>query len=326
MIIVIISFRSEIGRLVNRRLLALPAAVAVVAVGLTACSSGNASSGAASSGSPSSAGAPIKVVASTNVWGDLAGSIGGDKVQVTSIINSPDADPHEYEASTRNQLSLAEAAVVIENGGGYDDFIDRMLKSAKNSSATVLNAVTISGKKAEGGEELNEHVWYDFPTVEKVVDQIEQAYAKADPGDAKTFQQNADALKQKIDGLERQEATLKQKYDGQPVAITEPVPLYLLDAVGLQNKTPDEFSEAIEEDSDVPAKVLNETLGLYSKHQVKVLAYNAQTTGPETEKVLNAAKQNGIPVVPVTETLPTGKDYVGWMGANLTALGTALSQ
>jgi zinc/manganese transport system substrate-binding protein len=326
MIIVIISFRSEIGRLVNRRLLALPAAVAVVAVGLTACSSGNASSGAASSGSPSSAGAPIKVVASTNVWGDLAGSIGGDKVQVTSIINSPDADPHEYEASTRNQLSLAEAAVVIENGGGYDDFIDRMLKSAKNSSATVLNAVTISGKKAEGGEELNEHVWYDFPTVEKVVDQIEQAYAKADPSDAKTFQQNADALKQKIDGLERQEATLKQKYDGQPVAITEPVPLYLLDAVGLQNKTPDEFSEAIEEDSDVPAKVLNETLGLYSKHQVKVLAYNAQTTGPETEKVLNAAKQNGIPVVPVTETLPTGKDYVGWMGANLTALGTALSQ
>ncbi len=320
-------FRSKIGRLVNRRLLALPAAVAAVTVGLTACSSGSDSPGAAASGSSSPvADATIKVVASTNVWGDLAGSIGGDKVQVTSIITSPDADPHEYEASTRNQLALAKATVVIENGGGYDDFIDRMLKSAKNPSATVLNAVTISGKKAAGGAGLNEHVWYDFPTVEKVVDQIEQVYAQADPGAAATFQQNADALKQKIAGLVQQEATLKQKYDGQPAAITEPVPLYLLDAVGLQNKTPEAFSKAIEEDSDVPAKVLNDTLALYSSHQVKVLAYNAQTTGPATEKVLNAAKQNGVPVVPVTETLPAGKDYVGWMSANLDALGAALGQ
>jgi zinc/manganese transport system substrate-binding protein len=302
----------------------VPAVVAAVTLGLSACSSkGDA---AESTPSASSGGAKIKVVASTDVWGDLAGSVGGDKVEVTSIITSPDADPHEYEASTRNQLALADAAVVIENGGGYDDFMDRMLKSAKNTSATVLNAVTISGHKATGGEELNEHVWYDFPTVAKVVDQIEQAYAKAAPADASTFQQNAAALKQKIDGLAQQEATLKAKYDGQPVAITEPVPVYLLDAVGLRNKTPEEFSEAIEEDSDVPAKVLDETLQLYSKHEVKLLAYNEQTTGPETEKVLAAAKQNNIPVVPVTETLPSGKDYVAWMTANLTAVGAALGQ
>ncbi|MGW6195774.1 metal ABC transporter solute-binding protein, Zn/Mn family [Kribbella sp. NPDC055110] len=292
-------------------------------VGLYGCSSGD-SQGA--SGSSPAAAASIKVVASTNVWGDLAGAVGGDKVQVTSIISNPDADPHEYEANTRNQLSLSEATVVIENGGGYDDFIDRMLKSAKNSSVTVLNAVTISGKKAAGGEGLNEHVWYDFPTVAKVIDQLEQTYAKADPSNAATFQRNADALKQKVDGLVQQEATLKQKYDGQPVAITEPVPVYLLDAVGLQNKTPVAFSAAIEEDTGVPAKVLNETLQLYSKHEVKLLAYNAQTSGPETEKVLAAAKQNNIPAVPVTETLPAGKDYVGWMSANLAALGVALGQ
>ncbi|HET6738212.1 MAG TPA: zinc ABC transporter substrate-binding protein [Kribbella sp.] len=310
----------------NRRLFALPvvAAASVVAVlGVSACSPGDDASPASSS---SSGGAKIKVVASTDVWGDLAGRVGGDKVEVTSIITSPDADPHEYEANTRNQLALTDAAVVIENGGGYDDFMDRMLKSAKNTSATVLNAVTISGKKAAAGEELNEHVWYDFPTVAKVVDQLQQAYAKAAPADASTFQQNAADLKQKLDGLTQQEATLKGKYAGQPVAITEPVPLYLLDAAGLQNKTPDEFSEAIEEDTDVPAKVLDETLQLYTKHQVKLLAYNAQTAGPETEKVLNAAKQNGIPVVPVTETLPSGKDYVGWMSANLAAVGTALGQ
>ncbi|TCC01923.1 metal ABC transporter solute-binding protein, Zn/Mn family [Kribbella soli] len=310
----------------SRRLFVVPAVVTVVALGLGGCSSGGDAAAGAASSPGASSGAKIKVVASTDVWGNLAASIGGDKVAVTSIITSPDADPHEYEANTRNQLALADATVVLENGGGYDDFMDRMLKSAKNTSATVLNAVTISGKKAAGGAELNEHVWYDFPTVVKVIDQIQQAYAKAAPGDAAAFQQNAAALKQKIDGLTQQEASLKAKYDGQPVAITEPVPLYLLDAVGLQNKTPDEFSEAIEEDSDVPAKVLDQTLQLYSKHEVKLLAYNAQTTGPETEKVLNAAKQNNIPVVPVTETLPSGKDYVGWMSANLTAVGAALGQ
>ncbi|MFG1909497.1 metal ABC transporter solute-binding protein, Zn/Mn family [Kribbella sp. NPDC048928] len=308
----------------NRRLFAVPVAAALTVLGVSACSSGDDAS--PTSSSASSGGAKIKVVASTDVWGDLAGSVGGDKVEVTSIITSPDADPHEYEANTRNQLALSNAAIVIENGGGYDDFMDRMLKSAKNTSATVLNAVTISGKKAAAGAELNEHVWYDFPTVAKVVDQLQQAYAKAAPADASTFQRNATDLKQKLDGLTQQEATLKAKYDGQPVAITEPVPLYLLDAAGLQNKTPDEFSEAIEEDTDVPAKVLDETLQLYTKHEVKLLAYNAQTAGPETEKVLNAAKQNGIPVVPVTETLPSGKDYVGWMSANLAAVGAALGQ
>ncbi|WP_344232207.1 metal ABC transporter solute-binding protein, Zn/Mn family [Kribbella hippodromi] len=305
----------------NRRSIALPAVLAAVAVGLSACSSGGDSSAATGSGSAS-----IKVVASTDVWGDLAAKVGGDKVQVTSIITSPDADPHEYETSTRNQLALSDATVVVENGGGYDDFMDRMLKSAKNSSATVLNAVTISGHKAEGGAPLNEHVWYDFPAVVKVVDQLEQTYAKADPGAASTFRQNAAGLKQKLDGLVQREAGLKQKYAGQPVAITEPVPVYLLDAIGLQNKTPEAFSEAVEEGSDVPAKVLNETLQLYSNHEVKLLAYNAQTAGPETGKVLAAAKQYGVPVVPVTETLPSGKDYVGWMSANLDAVGTALGQ
>ncbi|WP_427896107.1 metal ABC transporter solute-binding protein, Zn/Mn family [Kribbella sp. GL6] len=297
----------------NRRLLVLPALAVAVALGTSACSSGDEAAVDSSAGK-------LKVVASTDVWGDLAGQVGGGKVEVTSIITSPDADPHEFEANTRNQAALAGAAVVIENGGGYDDFMDRMLKTAKNPSATVLNAVTISGRTG------NEHVWYDFPAVAKVVDRIEQAYAKAAPADAATFEQNATALKQKLDGLVQQEATLKTKYAGQPVAITEPVPLYLLEAVGLQNKTPAEFSEAIEEGSDVPAKVLAATLQLYSKHEVKLLAYNEQTSGPETEKLLAAAKQNNIPVVPVTETLPSGKDYIGWMTANLDAVGAALGR
>lgn len=304
---------------------ALPLAASLAAVALVSCSSPTATTSPSASGSPSASTGTIDVVASTNVWGDIAAKVGGDKVNVTSIIDDPDKDPHEYEASAQNQLALSKAKVVIENGGGYDDFVDTMLASAKNTSATVLNAVTISGKKAAAGDELNEHVWYDFPTVEKVIDQLQSSYATIDPASADTFANNAKQLKGSIDALVKKEGDLKATYNGQPVSITEPVPLYMLEAIGLKNKTPDAFSEAIEEDSDVAPAVLRATLKLYSDHAVKLLAYNEQTTGAETEAVLKAAKDNNIPVVGVTETLPNGEDYVSWMTKNLDAIGAALA-
>jgi len=304
----------------KRTLVAAPALLTVAALSLAACSSPS-----SAGPTPSDSAGPLSVVASTNVWGDIAATVGGDAVSVTSIIDDPDKDPHEYEADAQNQLSLSKAAVVIENGGGYDDFVDTMLDASGNDSAVVINAVDVSGYQASGGEELNEHVWYDFPTVEKVIDQLEDAFAAADPANASTFSENADALKDQLGQLEQQEADLKSQYAGEGVAITEPVPLYMLDAIGLDNKTPEEFSEAIEEDTDVAPDVLQETLALFSDHAVKLLAYNEQTTGPQTEAVLDAAQQNAIAVVPVTETLPDGDTYVSWMTGNLDAIASALA-
>ncbi|GAA4558950.1 metal ABC transporter solute-binding protein, Zn/Mn family [Streptomyces collinus] len=273
-----------------------------------------------------SAPARVAVVASTNVWGDIARRIGGDRVDVTSVISDPDQDPHSYEADPQNQLALSKAKVVVENGGGYDDFVDRMLKSGHNDSAEVINAVEVSGKTAPEGGELNEHVWYDFPTVAEVAGRISAALAKADPGDAGAFARNAAAFKAKLAPLEAQEARIKKAHGGEGVAITEPVPLYMTEASGLVNRTPAQFSEAIEEGDDVSPRVLQESLALFSGKKVKVLVYNEQTSGPQTEKAEAAAKAAGIPVVPVTETLPKGKDYLGWMTDNVDALASALSK
>ncbi|MEU6663993.1 zinc ABC transporter substrate-binding protein [Streptomyces sp. NPDC046821] len=268
----------------------------------------------------------IAVTASTNVYGDIARQIGGDRVEITSVISDPAQDPHSYEANTQNQLTLSKAKVVIENGGGYDDFIDRMLRSGGNSSAQLINAVEVSGRTAPKGGALNEHVWYDFPTVAKIADRIAAALGKADPAHAATFTKNAATFKGKLAGLEVKEADIKKKHDGEAISITEPVPLYLTEASGLVNKTPEEFSTAIEEGRDVSPKVLQETLALYSGKQVKALLRNAQTSGPQSEKVESAAKTADIPVVPVTETLPKGKDYLGWMTSNVDALASALGK
>jgi zinc/manganese transport system substrate-binding protein len=255
------------------------------------------------------------------VYGDIARQIGGDGVAVTSIISDPSADPHSYEANPQNLLAVSKAGVVIENGGGYDDFIDTMLDGANNSGVKTLNVVDISGK---AGADLNEHVWYDFPTVAKFADRLAAVLGSVDPAHAATFTANASAFRQKIAQLEATAASIKSAHDGLGVLITEPVPLYLLEAVGLRNKTPDQFSQAIEEGTDVPAAVLRQTLGLVSTKQVKMLAYNSQTTSPQTQKVLDAARANNVAVVAFTETLPSGKDYIGWMADNLSAVHTAL--
>ncbi|MFE7278503.1 metal ABC transporter solute-binding protein, Zn/Mn family [Streptomyces sp. NPDC057623] len=306
------------------RLLA-PLTTGVCLVCLAGCGGSSGSGGDNDAGQSPAAASVVPVVASTNVYGDLAEQIGGAKVQVTSIISDPDQDPHSYEANTQNQLALSKAKVVIENGGGYDDFVDRMLKSG-DSSADVINAVKVSGKTAPAGGELNEHVWYDFPTVARLADRIAAALAKADPADAATFTRNAKGFEEKLKPLEREEARIKAGHGGERVAITEPVPLYLLQAAGLQNATPEAFSEAIEEGDDVSARTLQQTLALFSGKKVEALVYNEQTSGPQTEKAEQAAKAAGIPVVPVTETLPHGKDYLGWMTANVDALASALAK
>ncbi|KUN67209.1 ABC transporter substrate-binding protein [Streptomyces canus] len=307
----------------SRRLVLLVGASVTLLAG---CGSSSDSGSDGSASAAPAASSKVAVVASTNVYGDIVSRIGADKVSVTSVISDPDQDPHSYEASTQNQLALSKAKVVIENGGGYDDFVDRMLKSAGNSSAEVINAVKVSGRTAPKGGELNEHVWYDFPTVAKIADRIAAALGKADPANAATYTKNADAFKADLKPLEAKEAQIKKEHGGKAIAITEPVPLYMTGASGLVDKTPTEFSEAIEEGDDVSPKVLQETLALFTGKQVDALVYNAQTSGPQTEKSEQAAKAAGIPVVPVTETLPSGKNYLAWMTGNVDALANALAK
>ena len=310
--------RTVIVYAMTQRFLATTLGLATATVGLAACGSGG------TSASPSSGGT-VQVVASTNVWGDVAKTIGGDQVQVTSFINDPSQDPHEYEASVRNQLAIKSAGIVIENGGGYDDFMTKMVASVGDSN-TVLNAVQISGKKAPAGGDLNEHVWYDFPTVLKVAGAIKDKLATLDPAHANTFATNLANFTTQVKTLEEQAVSVKSAHNGEPVAITEPVPGYLLEACGLVNKTPEAFSAAIEDGNDVSVGVLNDTLKLFTGHQVNALVYNEQTTGPITQKVLDTAKTSNVPVVPVTETLPAGSTYVSWMKSQLTALSGALDQ
>ncbi len=320
----------------NLRRAAVAISVAGAAAVLVACGSSTTASTSSAAGTSAAASAPdssaavsggasgpVSVVASTNVWGDVVEQIGGDQVDVLAIISDPSADPHSYEANAQTQLALSKADLVVENGGGYDDFMDTMLASTE-SSAPVINAVDVSGRAAAADGELNEHVWYDFPTVDKVAREIATQLTALDPANEAEFTANAKTFSGQLAALTTKVQAVKAAHAGAGVAITEPVPLYLLDAAGLENLTPDEFSEAIEQDTDVPPAVQQETLALFTDKKVVALFYNEQTTGPQTEAVLDAAKSNSIAFVPVRETLPEGQDYLTWMQADVTAMAQAV--
>jgi len=224
----------------------------------------------------------VSIVASTNVYGDIAASIAGDAAKVTSFITNPAQDPHEYEASAKDRLALDDADVVLKNGGGFDPFMDALLASG-DAKPVVLDAVEISGLAPdEHGhahvEGFNEHVWYNFGAMTKVAKALGAELSELDPGHASEYRTNVTAFTKRVEGLQRDAQGLKATAGGRGVAITEPVPMYLLEAVGLVNHTPDAFSEAVEEGADVPPRALKETLGLFSgSEDIAVLAYNAQT-------------------------------------------------
>lgn len=275
----------------------------------------------AACGSAAPAAAGPSIVATTDVYGAVASAVGGPGVPVTSLIRSADADPHEYEPTPADALAVSRATVFVANGGGYDDFAGKLYDAAKAKPISVV-VTALSGGDSEAPD-FNEHVWYDLPTIKKLADYLATSLGAADQPNANRYLDNAKKFDAQVDGLMAKVAAIKAEHGGEKVAITEPVPGYLLDAAGLVVVTPPEFSEAVEEGTDPPAAVV--TANNASFAEAKVLVENAQTTGPTTTQAEQAAKANGVPVVKVTETLPEGvTDYVVWMNGQVDALAAAL--
>ncbi len=293
----------------------------------------------------------LSVVTTTNVYGAVASAVGGDRVSVTSIINSPDADPHEYESTARDAAAVGGAKVLVANGGGYDGFAGKLVEAA-TTKPVLIDVVALSGlqpAEAAGeehaGEEhadeepaagqenadehgaFNEHVWYHLPTMAKLADRLATELGNADPADAGEYSANASTFKARLDELNGKLTAMKTAHPGARVAVTEPVPGYLVEAAGLVNATPEEFSEAAEEGNDPPAAVLNRTLDLFRADPVAALLLNPQAENAATRQLQDAAGAAGVPVVTMTETLPAGaSDYVGWMGGQIDQLAGALDK
>jgi zinc/manganese transport system substrate-binding protein len=265
----------------------------------------------------------VEVVAAENVYGNIVAQIGGADVSVTSILHDPNADPHLYTASTRNALAVSRAAVVVQNGAGYDSFIQKLEAAAPSSHRIVVTMANVLGVH---GADANPHLWYDVPRLDRIASAIAAALERADPAHRPAYRRGLRTFEQRLRPLVREVASIRSRHAGAPVAYTEPVPGYLLAAAGLKNLTPVAFARAIEDGSDPSPEAVAEMIGLLTGHRLRVLLYNSQTTSPITARIEAAARSAGIPVIGVTETLPPGETFQHWQLRQALALARALDR
>jgi zinc/manganese transport system substrate-binding protein len=300
--------------------LVLAAAVALTA-GLAAC-------GGSSSGDPASASASgsakINAVGAENEYANVIEQIGGKYVKVSAIESNPNTDPHTFEASTSVAQAVSAASLLIENGVGYDTYMEKIEAASPSSSRRVINVQKLLGL---ADSTPNPHLWYKPTTMPAVAKALVRDLSALAPAHAVYFQENAKKFEASLRPWYAAIAKFKAAYAGTPVASTEPVGDYMLEAVGTKNMTPFALQASIMNGTDPAPQNVTLQNGLFSGHQVKVFVYNQQVTDTLTDSFRELALKEGIPVVGVYETMPVpGYDYQSWMLAEVKALEKAVTE
>jgi zinc/manganese transport system substrate-binding protein len=280
---------------------ALPLGVALLA---SACSSAVATT-------PSGSGGKIVAIGAENEYASVIQQVGGKYTQVSAIMSNPATDPHTYEASPSVAREVSSAQLVVQNGVGYDTFMTTIENAAANSGRKVITVQKLLGLP---DSTPNPHLWYKPSTMPAVASAIASDLAAIQPAHAAYFKANAQAFISSLAPWNQAIATFKSKYGGTPVATTEPVADYMLQAAGADNLTPFTFQANIMNGVDPSAQNVALEKSLFTQHKVKAFLYNQQVTSSLTQSFITLARQNGIPVVGVYETMPTpGFSYQSWM-------------
>jgi zinc/manganese transport system substrate-binding protein len=306
--------RSAIMRSRYRFLAAvLPLGVALLA---SACSSASASG---SSGS----GDAIAAVGAENEYANVIQQVGGQYVQTSAIMSNPNTDPHTFEASASVARLVSQAQLVVQNGVGYDTWANTIENASANSSRKVIIVQDLLGLPASTP---NPHLWYKPSTMPAVANAVAADLSELQPAHASYFKARAAAFISSLTAWDDAIAAFKAKYPDTPVATTEPVADYMLQAAGADNLTPFPFQADIMNGTDPSAQDVALERSLFTQHQVKAFLYNQQVTSSLTESFITLAHANGIPVVGVYETMPVpGYDYQSWMLTEIQALAKAVA-
>ena len=307
--------RTRIGALA----VALPLAATLLA---SACSSSSSSSGTSGSASTASD-ATITAIGAENEYANVISQVGGKYVKTSSILSNPNTDPHTFEASPAVAREVGQAKLMVQNGIGYDDWATTIENAAPDSGRKVINVQKLLGLP---DSTPNPHLWYKPTTMPAVASAIAADLGQLDPAHASYFKANAASFIASLSAWNGALAAFKSAHPNTPVATTEPVADYMLQAAGTDNLTPFTFQASIMNGNDPSPQDVAIQKSLFTQHKVKVFLYNQQVTDSLTESYIKLAQQNGIPVVGVYETMPTpGYTYQSWMQAEVNALNKAVT-
>jgi zinc/manganese transport system substrate-binding protein len=294
--------------------------VAALPLGVALLASGCSSSLALRSAGP---GGAVVAVGAENEYADVIQQVGGKYVQVSAILSNPNTDPHTFEASASVARLLNSAQLVVQNGVGYDAFMNTIESAVPNSSRKVIVVQQLLGLPESTP---NPHLWYQPGTMSAVANAIAADLGALQPAHAAFFKASAAAFIRSLTAWTDAIAAFKAQYPGTPVATTEPVADYMLQAAGADNLTPWAFQADIMNGTDPSAQDVAVERSLFTQHKVRVFLYNQQVTDSLTESFISLARANGIPVVGVYETMPVpGYHYQSWMVAEVQDLRQAVA-
>jgi zinc/manganese transport system substrate-binding protein len=300
---------------------ALPLTAALLA---SACSSSPASPGGGGGTSAAAASSTtITAIGAENEYADVIAQVGGKYVRASSIMSNPNTDPHTFEASPAVAREISAADLIVQNGVGYDDWATTIENAAPSTARKVINVQQLLGLP---NSTPNPHLWYKPTTMPAVANAIAADLAQIDPAHASYYKANAAAFIASLTAWTKAIATFAAAHPDTPVATTEPVADYMLQAAGADIMTPWTFQADIMNGTDPSPQDTAIEKSLFTQHKVKVFLYNQQVTDALTESFISLAEANGIPVVGVYETMPTpGFDYQSWMLAEVNALSKAVT-
>jgi zinc/manganese transport system substrate-binding protein len=298
----------------------LAAAGALLAVLVAGCGS----VGAGGAGAGGGGGARLQVVAAENFWGSIASQLGGDRVEVRSIIVNPETDPHSYEPTAGDARAMAGAQFAIVNGVGYDNWASHLLAAGSAEGRLVLNVGRLLGLK-EGD---NPHRWYFPADVRTVIARITADYDRLDPRDARYFAARRKAFETvALERYDELRERIRERYAGVPVGYSESIFQGLGEDLGLRLMTPYGFVKAIAEGAEVSAQDRQTVDEQAERHRIEVWVFNSQNVTPDVQRVNEIARAHRIPITTVTETLsPASDTFEQWQAAQLQGLMHALHE
>jgi zinc/manganese transport system substrate-binding protein len=264
--------------------------------------------------------AKLAVVAAENFYGDMARQIGGDRVDVVSIMNNPDQDPHLFETTPGVVRQIADAQIVIFNGADYDPWMEKLLAAAPRPNRIVISAAELTGKKP--GD--NPHLWYAPATMPAAAKALAAAFSKADAAHAGDYAARLTTTLASLDRIGQRVALMKAKHKGDAVTATEPVFGPMAEALGLTVRN-QRFALAVMNDTEPSASDVAAFENDLKQRKVKLMLYNSQVSDKLTERLLAIARTAKVPVVGITETQPANISFQDWMLGELDAVDKALT-
>ncbi|MDH2904699.1 MAG: zinc ABC transporter substrate-binding protein [Actinomycetota bacterium] len=263
----------------------------------------------------------ISVVGAEVQYGDVLAQIGGPYVQVTSVMNNPNTDPHNFEASPRVAQTIASAKLIVQNGAGYDSFMNQLEAASANSSRVVLTVASLRHESTAA----NPHFWYSPSTMPMLAHLIADRLATIAPSHAAYFRARDTAFQTSWHSVTSALAAANRVVAHRAVATTEPVGDYLISAMGLNNLTPFRFQADVMNGIDPSPVDIVTQQNLLNRHLVGALCFNAQVSSPVTSALRALAVKDKVPLVAIYETMPAGQHVQGWMLEEINAIEAALT-